>query len=152
VRKDLTIGQRLLRSVGLTVLLMTAVVCGLLAATYVGGDQFSGWRQPVVVFSLFLAAVAALAMTIDSFDLWMLGRRITQFSVRMVHSLVFVSMLAAFALSIISGTPGLLLVVAPALVVYLFTVLRSQPTTQSRPADGQGGGSGRQRRGGKKHK
>lgn len=70
----------------------------------------------------------------------------------MVHSLVFVSMLAAFALSILSGTSGLLLVVAPALVVYLFTVLKSQPAAQSRPAGGKGGGSGRQRRGGKKHK
>jgi len=152
VRSDLTIGQRLLRSAGLTVLLMTALVCGLLAATYIAGDQFSGWRQPALVLSLVLAAVAALAMTIDAFDLWMLGRRITQFSVRMVHSLVFVSMLAAFALSILSGTSGLLLVVAPALVVYLFTVLKSQPAAQSRPAGGKGGGSGRQRRGGKKHK
>ena len=34
MRQDLTVGQRVLRSMGLTVLLMTALVCGLLAYTY----------------------------------------------------------------------------------------------------------------------
>ena len=41
---------------------------------------------------------------------------------------------------------------APALIVYLFTVLKPQPATESGPAGGKGSGSGRQRRGGKKHK
>ena len=151
MRQDLTVGQRVRRSVGLTILLMTALACGMLAYTYATGSQFGGWRQPFVVLSLLLAALAALTMTIDSFDLWMLGRRITAFSVRMVHSLVFVALLVAVVLSVVTRTPGLLLVMTPALVIYLFTVMRPQPA--SRPGPARAGGSsrrGRQRRGGKK--
>ena len=151
MRQDLTVGQRVLRSAGLTILLMTALACGMLAYTYATGSQFGGWRQPFVVLSLLLAALAALVMTIDSFDLWMLGRRITAFSVRMVHSLVFVAILAAVVLSLVTKTPALLLVMTPALVIYLFTVLKPQPA--SRPGPARAGGrsrSGRQKRGGKK--
>ena len=151
MRQDLTVGQRVLRSMGLTILLMTALVCGSLAYTYATGDQFGGWRQPLVVLSLLLAAVAALTMTIDSFDLWMRGRRITAFSVRMVHSLVFVALLVAVVLSVVSGTPGLLLVMTPALVIYLFTVMRPQPASRPGPARaGRSSRRGRQKRGGKK--
>jgi len=152
MRQDLTVGQRVRRSVGLTILLMTALACGMLAYTYATGSQFGGWRQPFVVLSLLLAALAALTMTIDSFDLWMLGRRITAFSVRMVHSLVFVALLVAVVLSVVTRTPGLLLVLTPALVTYLFTVMRPQPAPRRGPA--RAGGSsrrGRQKRGGKKH-
>ena len=35
MNQDLTIGQRVLRSAGLTVLLMTGLACGLLALTFV---------------------------------------------------------------------------------------------------------------------
>ena len=45
-------------------------------------------------------------MMVDSFDLWMRGRRITAFSVRMVHSLVFVTILVAVVLSLVTRTPG----------------------------------------------
>ena len=151
MRQDLTVGQRVLRSTGLTILLMTAVACGMLAYIYAAGSQFGGWRQPFVVLSLLLAAVAALTMTIDSFDLWMRGRRITAFSVRMVHSLVFVAILVAVVLSVVTKTPGLLLVMTPALVIYLFTV--SKAKRASRPGTARGGGrsrAGRQKRGGKK--
>ena len=151
MRQDLTVGQRVLRSAGLTILLMTALACGLLAYTYAAGSQFGGWRQPFVVLSLLLAAVAVITMTIDSFDLWMRGRRITAFSVRMVHSLVFVAILVAVVLSVVTRTPGLLLVMTPALAIYLFTVLR--PQAASRPGTARGGGrsrAGRQKRGGRK--
>jgi len=151
MRQDLTVGQRVLRSFGLTILLMTALACGMLAYTYATGTPFGGWRQPFVVLSLLLAALAALTMTIDSFDLWMLGRRITAFSVRMVHSLVFVALLVAVVLSVVTRTPGLLLVMTPALVIYLFTVMRPRPA--SRPGPARAGGrsrSGRQKRGGKR--
>lgn len=151
MRQDLTVGQRVLRSFGLTILLMTALACGMLAYTYATGSQFGGWRQPFVVLSLLLAALAALTMTIDSFDLWMLGRRITAFSVRMVHSLVFVALLVAVVLSVVTRTPGLLLVMSPALVIYLFTVMRPQPASGSGPARAGGRAQPRrQKRGGKK--
>ena len=160
MRQDLTVGQRILRSIGLTIMLMTAVACALLAFSLAGGDTVEGWRKPLVVLSLLLAAVAALAMTVDSFDLWMLGRRVTAFSVRMLHSLVFVAILAAIVLSLVTRTPGLLLVTAPALVIYLFTVMKPQPRAgaagEPRSAGRAPGRarsqSGRQRRGGKKHK
>jgi hypothetical protein len=151
MRQDLSVGQRVLRSMGLSIMLMTGLACGMLAYTYAVGGQFGGWRQPFVVLSLLLASVAALTMMVDSFDLWMLGRRITAFSVRMVHSLVFVAILAAVALSIVTKTPGLLLVLTPALVIYLFTVMKPQPASRRGPS--RGGGSsrpGRQKRGGKK--
>jgi len=151
MRQDLTVGQRVLRSSGLTILLMTTLACGMLAYTYAVGGQIGGWRQPLVVLSLLLAAVAAFTMTIDSFDLWMLGRRITASSVRMVHSLVFVAILVAVVLSVVTRTPGLLLVMTPALVIYLFTVMR--PQAASRPGPARAGGNsrrGRQKRGGKK--
>ena len=151
MRQDLTVGQRVLRSAGLTILLMTALACGMLAYTYATGSQFGGWRQPFVVLSLLLAALAALVMTIDSFDLWMLGRRITAFSVRMVHSLVFVAILAAVVLSLVTKTPALLLVMTPALVIYLFTVLKRQPASKPGPArSGSRSRPNRQKRGGKK--
>ncbi|MCX6363765.1 MAG: hypothetical protein NTW58_06270 [Actinobacteria bacterium] len=151
MRQDLTVGQRVLRSAGLSILLMTALVCGLLAYTYATGDRFGGWRQPLVVLSLLLAALAAFVMMIDSFDLWMLGRRITAFSVRMVHSLVFVAILVAVVLSVVTGTPGLLLVMTPALVIYLFTVLKPQAASRPGPARGAGRSQpGRQKRGGRK--
>jgi len=151
MRQDLTVGQRVLRSAGLTILLMTALACGMLAYTYATGSQFGGWRRPFIVLSLLLAALAALVMTIDSFDLWMLGRRITAFSVRMVHSLVFVAVLVAVVLSVVTRTPGLLLVMTPALVIYLLTVLRPQPASRQGPARARGSSrSGRQKRGGKK--
>ena len=151
MNQDLTIGQRVLRSAGLTVLLMTGLACGLLALTFVTGDQFGGWRQPFVVVSLLAAAVAALTMTVDAFDLWMLGRRITAFSVRMVHSLVFVAVLVAVVLSLVTKTAGLLLVIAPALFIYLFTVLKPQLRTRSGSARaGKVPRAGRQKRGGKK--
>ena len=151
MRQDLTVGQRVLRSMGLTVLLMTALVCGLLASTYATGDRFGGWRQPLIVLSLLLATVAAFVMMVDSFDLWMRGRRITAFSVRMVHSLVFVTILVAVVLSLVTRTPGLLLVMTPALVIYLLTVLKPQAPSGPRPVR-RGGSlrSGRQKRGGKK--
>ena len=151
MRQDLTVGQRVLRSAGLTILLMTALACGMLAYTYATGSQFGGWRRPFIVLSLLLAALAALVMTIDSFDLWMLGRRITAFSVRMVHSLVFVAILVAVVLSVVTKTPGLLLVMTPALVIYLFTVLKPQRASRQGPARAGGRSrSGRQKRGGKK--
>ena len=80
-------------------------------------------------------------MTIDSFDLWMLGRRITAFSVRMVHSLVFVAILVAIVLSVVTRTPGLLLVMAPALVIYLFTRAEVPAGLEAAGRPGPGGSS-----------
>ena len=149
--KDLTTGQKVLRSLGLTILFMTAIAAGTLAFTVLSGDAIGGWRRPLVALSLLLVAVAVLVMMIDAFDLWMLGRRITAFSVRMVNSLVFVAILVAAVLSVVTKTAGLLLVLTPALAIYLFTVMR--PRAASGPGPARAGGSprrGRQKRGGKK--
>jgi hypothetical protein len=162
MRQDLSVGQRVLRSVGLTIMLMTAVFFGMLTVSYSTAKYAEGWRQALIVLSLVLAVVATLAMLADSFDLWMLGRRITAFSVRMIHSLVFVSVLAAVVLSLVTRTSGLLLVLTPTLVLYLFTVVkpparagsgsRAAPRSGARAPGGSRSQSGRQRRGGKKRK
>jgi len=151
VLRDLTTGQKVLRSLGLTILFMTAIAAGTLAITVLSGDAIEGWRRPLVALSLLLLAVAALVMMIDAFDLWIRGRRITAFSARMVNSLVFVAILVAVVLSVVTKTAGLLLVLTPALFIYLFTVMR--PRAASAPGPAHAGGSpgrGRQKRGGKK--
>ncbi|MFA4965858.1 MAG: hypothetical protein WC709_09540 [Thermoleophilia bacterium] len=151
---EVSAGRRALYSAGLTVLVLTAAACGLLALTYAGGDQFAGWRRVAVVLSLLAAAVASLAMTVDVVDVWMLGRRFSPFSVRMLHSLVFLVVTAALALSLAAGTTGLFLIMTPALLLYLFTVIRPQrargaggPRAQAGRARSQ---PSRQRRGGRK--
>ena len=147
MRQDLTSGHKALRSLGLTILFMTVIGAGTFAFTVLSGDAIEGWRRQLVALSLLLAAVAALVMMIDAFDLWMLGRRITAFSVKMVHSLVFVAMLAAIVLSVVTKTSGLLLLVTPALAIYLFTVVKPLPA----PGKGRSRAQpGRQKRGGKK--
>jgi len=147
-RDDLSVGQKLLRSLGLTLLVVTGVMLLGLAYGYVSGGQGEGWKQVVSALALAAAAVAVFSMLVDSIDFWMLGRRMTAYSLKMTRSLVFVIMLAAVGLSLLGGTPGLLLVMSPALMVYLFGVVRGTETPL-RPASPA---QRRQKRGGKKRK
>ena len=146
-----TFTQLMPRSIGVTVFFMTAVAAATLAYTVSSGGAIGGRRQTLVVISLLLAAVAALTMTVDSFDLWMLGRRIPALVVRIVHWLVFVAVVAAAAVSVVARTPGLLLVMIPAVGIYLFATMRRQPATRRRAAGREGSARrARQKRGGKK--
>ena len=147
-RDDLSVGQKMLRSLGLTLMVVTGIVLLGLGYGYVSGGQGEGWRQVVSALALGVAAVAVFTMLADSIDLWMRGRRMTAYSLKMTRSLIFVTMLAAVGLSLLGGTPGLLLVMSPALMVYLFGVVRGV-ASPLRPAPSA---QRRQRRGGRKHK
>jgi len=147
-RDDLTVGQKMLRSLGLTLFVVTGVVLLGLGYGSVSGDQGEGWRRIVSALALTAAAVAVFTMLADSVDLWLRGRRMNAYSLRMTRSLVFVTMIVAVGLSLLGGTPGLLLVMSPALLVYLFGVVRGV-ASPLRPAPSA---QRRQRRGGRKHK
>lgn len=148
-------GIRIGQSAALTIFLLTAIVLFSLAITALARGDLTPSRVALVVSTL-AAAVACLAMLADGFDLWMLGRRQSEFSVRMTHSLVFVSVLVAFVLSIFGRNTLLFVTMAPALIAYLYAVLRpAQQGAGTRPAASRGSAprsGGRQRRGGRKRK
>ena len=142
-------GVRIAQSAGLTVFLATGIVLvGLVVSSLASGT--GSLRAIAAVLSTLAGAVACFAMLIDSIDLWMLDRRMTPYSQKMFHSLVFVSMLVALGLSVVGRNALLLVFLAPSMVIYLLVVRKPPPP--SRPAGGKGGGAGRQRRGGKKTK
>jgi O-antigen/teichoic acid export membrane protein len=149
VRNDeLTPLQKTVRSLGMTVLLVTALFLAGLAYTYVSGDEGSAWKRVALATALAAGSVATFAMTADTVDLWVRGRRMTPFSVKMTRSLIFVAMLAALGLSLAAAGPALLLTMTPALMIYLFGVVRQREAPVRRPRSADG----RQRRGGKRHK
>lgn len=147
-REDLTAGQRALRSLGMTVLAVTGVFLAGLAFTYVSGDGGSTWKRLALATGLAAGSIAAFAMTADAFDLWVRDRRMTDFGLKMTRSLIFVAMLGALGLSLVAAGPALLLTMTPAMMVYLFGVVRGRPAPARRPQSGER----RQRRGGRKHK
>ena len=168
-RDDLSPGQKILRSAGLTVIGVTVVLCGGLAYSYMSGEQGTGWKPFASATGLLAAAVALLAMLFDAIDYWVRDRRMTDFSRRMTRSLIFVTMLAAVGLSVAGGTPLFFILMTPALMIYLFGVVRRRPEPIRRPSDlssrrpagtgargggksggGKSGGGSRQRRGGRK--
>lgn len=145
---------RMGQSIALTIFLITAILLIALALTALARGGL-GWRGVALVLSTLAAAVACVAMLADAFDLWMLGRRISEFSVRVTHSLIFVSVLVAFVLSIFGKNSLLFVLMAPALIAYLFTVLRPAPPPTGRSVGRRGRAvpsSGRQRRGGRKRR
>lgn len=150
MQQEVSASRRALYSVGLAVLMLTAALCGLLALTYAGGGRFGGGRQVAVVLSLLVATVATLAMAADLVDIWLLGRRFSPLSVRMVHLLVFAAMLVAVGFSIVTRTTVLLLVMTPAFLMCLFTVIRPRPQRARGVGPGGRPQTGRQRRGGRK--
>ncbi len=164
-RDDLTPGQKTLRSAGLTVIILTVILCGGIAYSYLAGDQGTGWRQLASAVGLVAAAVALVAMLVDAFDQWVRGGLMTDFNRKMTRSFIFVAMLVAVALSIAGGTPLFFILMTPALMTYLFGVVRRRPEPIRRPSDlpgrrapgaagrsagGRADGRPRQRRGGKK--
>jgi len=164
-RDDLTPGQKTLRSAGMTVIVLTVFLCGGIAYSYLWGDQGTGWKPLASALGLVAAAGALIAMLVDAFDSWVRGRRMTDFSVRVTRSFIFVAMLVAVALSVAGGTPLFFILMTPALMIYLFGVVRRRPEPIRRPSDVPGrrstgpgargsgarsGGGSRQRRGGRK--
>ena len=105
-RDDLTAGQKTLRSLGLTVIVVTGLFAAGIAYSYLFGGQGSGWKQVASAAGLAAAAVAVFAMLADTIDYWMLGRRMTPFSLKMTRSLIFVAMLVAVVLSVVGEHAG----------------------------------------------
>ena len=77
-------------------------------------------------FSTLCAAVAAFVMLLDAADLWVRGRKMTAYSVKMFRSLVFVAVLGALAASLLGGNSLVIIFLAPAMVIYLF-ITRKNP-------------------------
>jgi hypothetical protein len=135
-----------------------AVLSGLVIDLLLAG--IGSMRTAAVVFSTGCATVACFAMLVDSADLWVRGRRLTPYSVKMLRSLVFVTVLVAVATSFVGRNTSLIMLLLPAMLVYLFVSRRppsAGPSTAGAPSRSgrpqpAGSAKARQRRGGKKHK
>lgn len=153
-------GVRIAQSAGLTVFLATGILLGGLTVMRVAAGLGS-LQAVAVALSTLAGAVACFAMLGDAVDLWMRSQRMTPYSQKMVHSLVFVTVLAALGLSMIGRNSLILLYLAPSLVIY-FLIVRQvlaggaspRRATQARTAGGRQGGAARsrQRRGGRKNR
>lgn len=154
-------GIRIGQAAGLTVFLVTAALLTSLVITRLV-DGISSLQTAALTFSTAAAAVAVIVMLIDAIDLWLRGRRMTAYSVKMYRSLVFVAILGALTASLLGGNSALVLVLAPSMVIYFFIV---RATTVRRPTAGATRGTtartsaakpsaprSRQRKGGKKHR
>lgn len=147
------------QAAGLTLFVVTLAVLTALFVTF-AGKGVANLQQAALLFCTAAAVVAVAGMGWDALDLWLRGRKMTPYSVKMFRSLVFVAVLVAVGSSFVARTTAPVLVLAPAMIVYLF-VARRPPTAA--PAAGRGGSGAtragsagaakaRQRRGGKKHK
>ena len=155
-------GVRGLEALGLTVFLATAAFLTALFLTRIG-SVFDSLQTAAASFSTLCAAVAAFGMLLDAADLWVRGRKMTPQSVRMFRMMVFVAVLGALAGSMLGGNSLVVLLLAPAMVVYLF-ISRKRPAGSYATAPSSRGRTGggrvttappaksRQRKGGKKHR
>ena len=159
-------GFRFAQAAGLTVFVVTLALFGGLFINRVGAGLGS-LKAASLAFSCVCAAVAAFGMLFDAFDLWVRGRRMTPYSVKMFRSMVFVAVLGALATSMLAGTALLIVFLGPAMIIYLFIARRPPAQAPSAAQGSSRAGSGRasssaassssaararQRRGGKKHK
>ena len=160
-------GIRAGQALGLAVFLVSAILLTALFITGLG-SAFDSLQRTAASLSALSAAVAAFAMFIDAVDLWVRGRKMTPYGVKMVRSLIFVAVLVALLTSLVGGDSLMAVILAPSMVVYLF-IARRRPagpyaaaTARGGPRSGGSGPSGtraggssskaRQRRGGKKRR
>ena len=158
-------GIRAGQALGLTVFLVSAILLTALFITRLG-SAFDSLQLMAASLSTLSAAVAAFAMLIDGVDLWVRGRKMTPYSVRMFRSMIFVAVLVALLTSLVGGNSLMVVILAPSMLVYLFIARRSGGTYAAATARGgprPGGPSrsgrtgnssskSRQRKGGKKHR
>ena len=95
-------GIRVLEALGLTVFLATAAFLTALFLTRLG-RVFDSLQTAAAAFSTLCATVAAFVMLIDAADLWVRGRKMSPYAVKMFRSLVFVAVLGALAGSLLGG-------------------------------------------------
>ena len=101
------------------------------------GSVFDSLQKAAVSFSTLCAAIAAFVMLLDAADLWVRGRKMTAYSVKMFRSLVFVAVLGALAASMLGGNSLVIIFLAPAMVTYLL-ITRRNPRQSVRDGDGLG--------------
>jgi hypothetical protein len=155
-------GIRAGQALGLTVFLATAAFLTALLLSRLG-QVFDSLQTTAAAFSTFCAVVAAFAMLIDAADLWVRGRKMSPYAVKMFRSLVFIAVLGALAASLIGKNSLVIPLLVPAMIVYLF-IARKRPAARyatapggargaaaTRPAS-SGSTKSRQRKGGKKHR
>jgi hypothetical protein len=148
------------QAAGLTLFVVTLAVLTAFFVTF-ARRGVADLQQAALMFCTAAAIAAVAGMGWDAVDLWLRGRRMTPYSVKMFRSLVFVAVLVAVGSSFLARTTAPVLVLAPSMVVYLF-VARRPP--EGAAAGGRGAGAARpaaasagsaktrQRRGGKKRK
>jgi hypothetical protein len=160
-------GLRAAEALGLTIFLATAALLTALLITWVGRG-FGSLHSVALILSTLCAMVASFAMLWDAFDLWVRGRRMTPYSVKMLRSLVFVAVLAALGASMLGANVMVVIYLAPAMITYLFIARRPPAPARARGGSGASSGSrgtggaasgssgsaarARQRRGGKKRR
>ena len=117
-----------------TAAVLVAVLIGRLA----GG--LGSLEAVATAFSLAVAAIACFAMLVDAIDAWVKGGTMTRQGRMMFRSLVTVALIAAAATATLGGTLSLMVILLPALLVYLFIARRSLSLWAS-PRGGTGGGA-----------
>ena len=156
-------GIRVLEALGLTVFLATAAFLTALFLTGLG-HVFDSLETAAAAFSTLCATIAAFVMLIDAADLWVRGRKMSPYAVKMFRSLAFVAVLGALAGSLLGGNSLVIPLLGPAMVIYLL-IARKRPAARyaTAPGGARGGSGGgrtasapptkaRQRKGGKKHR
>ena len=148
-------------ALGLFVFVATAAVLAMLFITRVT-HGLGSLAAVATAFALAVAVVACFAMMFDAVDAWVKGGTMTPHGRRMLRSLVSVALIGAVAASILGDNLQLMLILLPALVIYLFIARESlrfltgpagraargpEPVAQTASAS-----RGRQRRGGKKRR
>jgi hypothetical protein len=155
-------------ALGLFVIVATAAALVAVLISRVG-HGLGSLQAAATAFSLMVGTVACFAMLVDAVDVWVKGGAMTPHGRRMNRSLVSVALFAAVATAMLGGSLTLMVILGPALVIYLL-IARSSLTPRraaaGRAADGGTAAAGkasspvakqsvpasRQRRGGKKRR
>lgn len=154
-------------ALGLFVIVATAAALVAILISRVG-HGLGSLQAAATAFSLAVGAVACFAMLVDAVDAWVKGGTMTPHGRRMNRSLVSVALFAAVATAVLGGSLTLMLILGPALVIYLLIARGSLAPRRAAIGGARGGAAGagkapppaanqsspasRQRRGGKKRR
>jgi len=132
--KDLPVGTRLFRAAGLGVLTISFVYSAYLVITValrktISGQAVEGTDLIILMVSLILTTLACLVMTADAWDFWMHERSYSINDVRKVQLAVTIVLGLALAMSALVVKWALFMTIAPAIIIYLFLVVR--PTNEA---------------------
>lgn len=147
-------------ALGLFVILATAAALVAILINRVA-HGLGSLEAAATAFSLAVGTVACFAMLVDAVDSWVKGGTMTPHGRRMNRSLVSVALFAAVATAVLGGSLQLMLILGPALVIYLLIARQSLSPVRATRGDGSPAAptaakrdvpASRQRRGGKKRR